>query len=305
MKKNDKKIIIVALIGIIVGLLGIYFGSSVFYSNKVVVPDKNSPVKTIVDKDEPKEEKDDTIVNLGKAKTEFEILLEKYTFGDEQISTWLPELLNNKLNDKNKVIIAIHNSSSIKKKTNKTCSEMFPNKQIEGNDKAIEENGYKGFCADNVSNYYNYDKLNSNYKNLFGNSSNLPIINEMIGFSISSGYLPYLYSNVLNGYVELSCNCGGTFANGDKLYKIFNTSKDDKKITIDIMYLQLANYDGVLSFTTPIGNVYEYKNGSNSEEFYKMVDSIFENEKSLLKQYRFNFVKGSTDYYLTSVDNLN
>ena len=86
MKKNDKKIIVVALIGIIVGLLGIYFGSSVFYSNKVVVPDKNSPVKTIVDKDDPKEEKevekDDTIVNLGKAKTEFEILLEKYTFGD-------------------------------------------------------------------------------------------------------------------------------------------------------------------------------------------------------------------------------
>ena len=311
---NDNKKTTIFLLVFIVVIIVVFFGGKyigyTIQKNKKVVPydwdSVGSGVRIDIPGVKPYNEvilKDDTN-NTKTNKTEFEVLLEKYTFGDEQISTWLPELLNNKLSDKNKVYITIHNSSSIKKKTNKTCSEVFPNINMSENNK-VEKDEYMGFCADNISNYYNYDELNSINKNLFGNSSNLPIINEMIVFSASTSYIPYLYSNTLNGYVELSCNCGGTFANGDKLYRIINTSKDDNKITIDIMYLQLVNHEGVLSFTTPVGNVYEYKNGSNSEDFNKMVDSIFENEKSLLKQYRFNFVKGSTDYYLTSIDNLN
>lgn len=253
-------------------------------------------------------------VRPEKEKNEYELLLEKYTLGNPvngQYSEWLPRLFNSKLTDEIKALIVLRNQdySADRKIIKKSCKELFPNKTIETSTGGgvIEKDGKKSFCSDKESNYYDYHELNNDYHQLFGNSSNLSIINDVIIYDYRYGYTPYLYSDTINGYVELSCNCGGTYAFGTQFYRVINTNKDDNNMIIDIAYLEMDKKDNnnIFSFSSSSGNHYEANINNNTEDFYNMIDQIFEKEVNYLKQYRFSFNKGEKDYYLVSIDNLN
>lgn len=313
--KNKKNVIIsfsVVLVGIL--LIGSAFVIDYYETQKVVVPVKSGDSKEIPIKEvEPAEEKpaDNPTSNNApvKTKTEYEQVLEKYTFGDEHFYAKISNLLNNKLNDENKLYITLKNSSSLEKTKDVTCDKVLPGLTVKDNNNSfkVESNGVAGQCY-SPTRYYDYNDLNEMYHSLFGNDSNLPIIKGFIPFVDYGLPDPYAYSDEVGGYVKLSCNCGGTYANPIRVYRIINTNKTDNNMIIDIAFLEV-NYDNQhnYSFNSGSGRNYAFDSldKTSNSSYYSMIDSIYENEIDYLRKYRFNFNKGEKDYYLVSIDNLN
>ena len=275
--KKNKKLYILLFV-VIVAVLWVGYKSIDHYieMHKVVVPEKSN-YEEVTTKDEIQTDSSDESINDNtnntmyvrpeKEKTEYELLLEKYTLGNPvngQYSEWLPRLFNSKLTDEIKALIVLRNQdySADRKIVKKSCKELFPDKAIkdDGTFGILEKDGKKSFCSNKESNYYDYNELNNDYHQLFGSSSDLPIFKDIIIFNhCCGGYTPYLYSDTVNGYVELSCNCGGTYGFGTQFYRVINTNKDDNNMIIDIAYLELdaKKINSTYSFNSPSGNNYE------------------------------------------------
>lgn len=217
-------------------------------------------------------------------KTKYEKILEKYTFGDSHMDNWLNTLFTNKLNDMNKLYMVLRSEDNIRETTSIKCQELFPNFKLKDDPtgKQVEENGKKAFC-NSTNPYYSYKQLNAEYHIMFGNATNLPKMQGLISFPVGSGgYLPYAYSEKVNGYVLLDCRCGGT-GMPKAFYRIIGTNEEGNKLTIEIKYLELK---GANINSTDISD--------------DNLNKRFKDES--LKKYKFNFINENDNYYLVSID---
>lgn len=289
--KEKAKTVIIVLLLLVVGILvlRVRFEEQTVAKYRERYNEKKCPnTNSGFIKETPIEENNsEEVENLPtqKEKTKYEKILEKYTLGDFGMGSWLPTLLSEKLTDMNKLYIVLHNSDRIKESSSIKCEELFPNFKFEKESSGtkIIFNGESAFCGES-NYYYDYEKLNAEYHSLFGKASNLSKIQGLLkynGYSSANIPYPFAYSNTIDGYVELSCNCGGTGI-PNKFYRIINTEEDAKKLIIDIKYAESDD-------ATVIGDD-------------KKLDKLFENEN--LKKFRFNFEKNHDRYYLISIDNI-
>ncbi len=292
MKKLSKEKLIILILLLIIGVLSLIIISKQGQINnyKKIVQEKTSALKKCLvenNKSKPTEEYLEPVIDIEEPqeeKTKYEKILERYTFGDSHMDNWLNTLFTNKLNDMNKLYMVLRSEDNIRETTSIKCQELFPNFKLKDDPtgKQVEENGKKAFC-NSTNPYYSYKQLNAEYHIMFGNATNLPKIQGLISFPVGSGgYLPYAYSEKVNGYVLLDCRCGGT-GMPKAFYRIVGTNEEGNKLTIEIKYLELK---GANINSTDISD--------------DNLNKKFKDES--LKKYKFNFINENDNYYLVSID---
>ena len=212
MRRESKlpTIIIIVLVVIILGLgVFICFDKGVF--------GKKKPSNVVV------EEKD---YDLSKAKK----LLDKYYFISLGVDTFSEGMTNEVRNS-----IAIFNLA-VKYEGQVSCSSIYNNNPIAKMESdtsySIIDGDFAGGCDENLVPFYKYDDVNEVYKDLFGEGNAIP--KESFKFEA----LVYDYNKTQDGFVKLSCRCGGGYFNRP-LYFVKSAKVKEDKLVIEAAYINL------------------------------------------------------------------
>ena len=282
--------------GICVLLVLIIIGMTVYILNdKGIINISSKDDKKTVDKKTDKEttkESEKTEVNIEEAKK----ILENYVYDDYYN-------LANDFSEDYKIVLAVEKTEGVKR-TN-TCKELFGNDIKEYGDNTsysintgLELDGIESVCMENYNygeynKFYAYDDVNKKYESLFGKKMERKSAESLK----SGGAVIYGYSKLKDGYVELSCECGGTWP--DEINYIYDSYEMDNKLHIIFSYYTYFS-DGPKAMIT-LTDANENKIEVNSDDKGNLLEStkdIFEKNKDSVAKFDFILNKDSNGNYI-------
>ena len=227
MKKN---VVITILAVLVVGL-----GCFLVYDKAINNTEEKK--ENSLEKDTTSQKEEENKIELAYARE----LVYKYIsaggLGDSRRST----LLNEGLTEEAKLALAINYATPIS--INYTCEEAFPDATKANNQFIIKRGNFYGVCSSDDATLYSYDQypydsVNDSYKKLFGEELSAPKI-DMGKIEYDFGI--YAYSSKYDAYIEVSCQCGGTWGGPTKSYfEVKNEKFDGDTLTVDMVYIFLS-----------------------------------------------------------------
>ena len=246
-------------------------------------------------------EKEIQKVELKEAKT----LIDNYVYDDYYLMT------EEKYSEDYKTILAI-------KRTNNETYENYSCKDLFGNHLKTNEygSGYSlfydnkeifGVCYDSENDlreFYSYDHVNNTYHNLFGDENNAKKGNITTDFD--GGAIIYQYSEEKDGYVSLSCECGGVWF-GESQH-IYDAYIKDNKLYITFGFVLFENIsekeltlsNGKETLDIDLTN-FDYNPNHSYEEISKELDFVFDKYEEKIPKYEIVFKKKDTGYLYYSI----
>lgn len=235
---------------------------------------------------------------------EFEILaqeiLDNFVYDDYNL------LATENFSEDYRTILAIKQSKKLS--ITDSCKNLFGNKLKKEYEMYIIENpknNTEAYCFDSGEKaFYSYDEVNEKYKELFGSDANAA--KTFVTTRETGKAVIYKYSDSNNGYVELSCNCGGIWYG--EVHTIKEVSMVDNKLHIVFSYFNYGELgengkirlsDGNESLNIEVGNFklddFTNENYVKNEEKLKY---IFDEYESKLPKYEIVFEKENDNYIL-------
>ena len=290
MEKKSKGLItiIVLLILIVLGLVCyICYDKGVFGGKKE--SSNNNGTKTEISEKEQDYDKE-------KAKKS----IDKYYYEviSENIFTF-----KNSYDDLTKNAVAIKNITNSKRKTI-NCSSLYDKSldaQKDGsygytvklNSTVFDLGNFAGGGCDNgLTDYYDYEDLNTVYKDLFGKDSNIQ------KSDFKSGYIVYDYIENENIFVKLDCRCGGAEGPHYRNYFVQNAKTKGKNLIINVGYISMLpdnDAKDIVLKTTIAGEEVRYTEAEIQKDTFEK--EFLDKYLDKLDTYEFTF-KYEDDHYV-------
>ena len=271
MKKN----IIITVLAVLLLGLGVY-----------VVTDKvlNKEVK----QENKKEEVVEKIENFDKE--EAKTIVEKYLHG--LFAKTIEKEIKDGLSEDYRLFLAI--TYAEKSNFDYKCKEAFPNSTLdEYGFYNINEGNFAGACSENRNpDEYSgatYEEVNKSYKKLFGNEKDAPKKNTSFGLD------RYGYSEKYDAYIKLDCRCGGSYF-PDRYLDITNATIQCNRLEVTFKYAVMEYTYENSNYKVCINN--SCKTVDNVNSFITSgIEEFYEENKDIVKEYKFTFNKGTDGCY--------